>query len=104
VLHFFETEPYLSASALNHIYVYRTGGQTLAASWGCTPEELHDLSEASLTATAEMLAYAQSLGKVLSISCHSSSASNQAYYNSHVAILAAFPSTAIRFYGAIDEF
>ena len=70
-------------------------------------------------ATTEMLQYAMSIGKVLSISCHSSSTSNPAYYNAHIksepamctmpfpfvtlgpctrAVLTNFSGNAIRFY------
>jgi hypothetical protein len=45
-----------------------------------------------------MLAYAQSIGKTLSISCHSSSTSNGDYYFEHLKILSAFSDNAIRFY------
>lgn len=66
--------------------------------WHCTPQELSDLTNASLVATQEALAFAATLGKVISVSCHSSSTSNPSYYYDHIAILQQNPTSAMRFY------
>jgi hypothetical protein len=66
--------------------------------WGCSEQEAADLSNASLVATSEMLTFARSIGKTLSISCHSSSTSNGAYYRDHISILTQFSDNVLRFY------
>lgn len=55
--------------------------------WGCTAQETADLTQASLTAVDAALGYAASLGKVLSISSHTSLASYPAYYQAQLELL-----------------
>lgn len=69
-----------------------------AGSWGCTAQETQDLVNASLQATEEMLQAASAAGKILSISCHSTLSEHAAYYAAHTAILARYPTAAIRFW------
>ena len=55
--------------------------------WGCTAQELSDLTAASLTAVDAALGAAAALGKVLSISSHTSLAVHPDYYHAQLDLL-----------------
>ena len=67
-------------------------------SWPCTAQEKSDLVAASLTTLDAALAFAAGLGKVLSVSSHTSLGSNPEYYAAQAALLAKYPANAIRFW------
>lgn len=66
--------------------------------WRCTAAELASLTNASLAALDEVLALAESLGKVISVSSHTSMGVLPSYWSQYAAILAAHPSASARFY------
>ena len=55
--------------------------------WACTEKEAADLTAASLTGVDAALGFAASIGKVLSISSHTSLGSNPAYYEAQLDLL-----------------
>ena len=55
--------------------------------WGCTEQELSDLTAASLAGVDAALGYAASIGKVLSISSHTSLGNQPAYYQAQLELL-----------------
>jgi hypothetical protein len=55
--------------------------------WGCTAQEASDLTAASLTAVDAALGAAAAMGKVLSISSHTSLANHPDYYQAQLALL-----------------